>query len=143
MLGPQAYVLSVISLNSNSVIYVTISFALFLLMFTFINRVKTIDIIINDVLLLDDGSYYLSLGYNNTTGDNVSVANSESSVVVSHGGILLLSKQPPTYFLKGKHSKALEMVALEGSEITWFIKDNKKKINVSPKVLKKKGKVRN
>ncbi|NLA78527.1 MAG: hypothetical protein GX845_03130 [Erysipelothrix sp.] len=133
----NTHIISVISLDSTSIMYVTIIFALLLLVYLIIKRVSAIHIIINDVLLLNDGSYYLSWGYNNTTGVDVSVAPSESSILVDHGGVLLLSKQPPTYFLKGNHPKAMEMVALEGSEVTWFIKDSKKKIQVNQKVLEK------
>ena len=128
----KIHVISIVAFKSYTMFYFAFGIGLFLLALYFLLQEKqTMDIIVSDAVLLDDGSYYLRWGYNNRSGKSFQVDPSESSILVLQGGALLLSKQPPHTFLKGKHLDVMEMIALEGSEIEWYVKNNKKKICIN------------
>lgn len=138
----QSQLISIVSAQEQTMLYFALAMTLLVIVVIFYKQnEQAIDIIVSSKKLLADGSYYLRWGYNNKTGKPIHVDQSESSLVVTRGGALLLSKRPPHHFRKGKDLNAMEMIVLDGSEVEWFIKDNKKKVYVSSNEIKEKGDV--
>jgi|SRR5690554_1309122 len=135
-------IISVVEINTTSLlIYLAFSLLLIQMIYFLIKEQKQIlDITLSDVTALDDGSYHVVWGYNNKSKKAIHVDHKESSLLVSQGGILLLSKHPPIHFEKGNHPKVMEMIALDGTEIEWVVKEEKRKVVIDKKIAQyKKG----
>lgn len=126
--------------NSTSLIVYLALTILVMQMLVYLIKDHTSNLIItlNNVTALDDGSYHVVWGYNNKSGKAIHVNHKESSLLVSQGGILLLSKHPPIHFEKGNHPNAMEMIALVGSEIEWVVKEEKKKVVIDKEITHQK-----
>ncbi len=134
-------IISVVSINESTLILYFMFMALFVVMVTIVYKFNNnpIEVFVSNIQVLDDGTYHIIWGYHNKSSRTYHVDYKESNILVSRGAALLLSNHPPIHFEKGKHSMGMEMVALDGSEIEWLIKDKGKKVSIDYEYKKKKG----